>query len=164
VALAWSLLVAFVGFAVDVQTGVPRAWTAAGGVLFAVGSLFLYDGLSMSWVTLLVASLVGVALTFLAGMPAMVRTRFSTPTIGREWMIGELGGPWRRSTPTGWWSSASALWRARTNRATPITDGDRVRVVGIDGWCSRSSPRRAGPATTESGRPRGRPALTLRGE
>ena len=24
-------------------------------------------------------------------MPSMVRTRFATPTIGREWMIGELG-------------------------------------------------------------------------
>ena len=30
-------------------------------------------------------------LAFVVGMPSMVRTRFATPTIGREWMIGELG-------------------------------------------------------------------------
>ena len=79
-----------IAFAIDVQTGVPRFWTASGFVLFVVGSFTIYDGYSLSWVTLLVA-FVGVALTFLAGMPSMVRTRFSTPTIGREWMIGELG-------------------------------------------------------------------------
>ena len=26
-----------------------------------------------------------------------------------------------------------ALWRARVNRATPVTGGDQVRVVEIDG-------------------------------
>ena len=43
-----------------------------------------------------------------------------------------------------------AQWRARTNRATPIEAGDAVRVVAIDGLCSRSSPRKAGRATTAS--------------
>ena len=43
-----------------------------------------------SWITLL-AGIGGVVLAFVVGMPSMVRTRFATPTIGREWMIGELG-------------------------------------------------------------------------
>ena len=47
-------------FAIDVQTGVPRFWTAAGFVMFVVGSFTIYDGYSLSWVTLLVA-FVGVA-------------------------------------------------------------------------------------------------------
>ena len=72
-------------FAIDVQVGVPRFWTAVGLLLFTLGSVALYrDGLQISWITLLVG-IGGVALTFVVGMPSMVRTRFATPTIGREW-------------------------------------------------------------------------------
>ena len=92
------LLFAMLGFAIDVQTGVPRVWSGIAIVSFAVGSVLLYDGLSLSWITLLVA-IVGMALAMLAGMPAMVRTRFSTPTIGREWMVGEVGHGRRPGRP-----------------------------------------------------------------
>jgi membrane-bound serine protease (ClpP class) len=121
-----------VAFAIDVQTGVPRFWTAAGFVMFVVGSFTIYDGLSLSWITLGVA-FIGVLLTFLAGMPSMVRTRFSTPTIGREWMVGEMGRAVTAVSPDGVVQIHDALWRASTNRATPIDELDRVRVVGIDG-------------------------------
>ncbi len=132
-AIGVALLVAsMLAFAVDVQTGVPRFWTAAGGVAFVVGSFVLYDGVSLSWITLGVA-FIGVALTFLMAMPAMVRTRFSTPTIGREWMIGELGRAVTAISPDGTVQVRDALWRAYTNRATPIGELDRVRVVGIEG-------------------------------
>lgn len=126
------LLAAFFGFAVDVQTGVPRFWTGAGFVCFVIGSLFLFDGVSLSWITLLVG-IVGVLLTFLAGMPAMVRTRFATPTIGRDWMIGEMGEAVGDVDPEGTVRVREAQWRAFTNRATPIHAGQPVRVVAIDG-------------------------------
>jgi membrane-bound serine protease (ClpP class) len=67
------------------------------------------------------------------GMPAMVRTRFSTPTIGREWMIGEIGTAETSVDPDGVVRVRDALWRARTNRATPIEKGAGVRVAEIDG-------------------------------
>lgn len=123
---------AMVAFAIDVQTGVPRFWTGAGMVLFVVGSLTLYDGVSMSWITLAVG-IAGVALTFFTAMPAMVRTRFSTPTIGREWMIGEMGRAVTSIDPDGTVQVREGLWRAYTNRATPIDELDRVRVIGIEG-------------------------------
>jgi membrane-bound serine protease (ClpP class) len=126
------LVVSMVAFAIDVQTGVPRFWTGAGMVAFVVGSLVLYEGVSLSWITLGVA-FVGVALTFLAAMPAMVRTRFSTPTIGREWMIGELGRAVTPISPDGTVQVREALWRAFTNRSTPIEELDQVRVIGIEG-------------------------------
>ncbi|HUO47329.1 MAG TPA: NfeD family protein [Acidimicrobiales bacterium] len=137
------LVVSMAAFAVDVQTGVPRFWTAAGGVLFVVGSLTLYDGVSLSWITLAVA-FVGVALTFLMAMPAMVRTRFSTPTIGREWMIGEMGRAVTDLAPDGTVQIRDALWRAYTNRATPIGQLDRVRVVGIEGLVLEVEPEEGG--------------------
>jgi membrane-bound serine protease (ClpP class) len=137
------LVASMVAFAVDVQTGVPRFWTAAGGVLFVVGSLGLYDGVSLSWITLAIA-FVGVALTFLMAMPAMVRTRFSTPTIGREWMIGEMGRAVTDLSPDGTVQVRDALWRAYTNRATPIGELDRVRVVGIEGLVLEVEPEEGG--------------------
>jgi membrane-bound serine protease (ClpP class) len=137
------MLVAFVGFAVDVQTGVPRAWTVIGGVLFTVSSLAFYDGVSMSWITLTVA-FIGITLTFVAGMPAMVRTRFSTPTIGREWMVGEVGVARGPVDPDGVVLVRDAPWRARTNRATPLADGDPVRVVSLEGLVLEVEPAEGG--------------------
>ena len=137
------LAIAMFAFAIDVQTGVPRLWTGIGIVLFVVFSFTVFDGMSLSWITLLVAIL-GIVLTFLAGMPSMVRTRFSTPTIGREWMIGELGRAVTGINPDGVVQIREALWRASTNRSTPIDELDRVRVVGIDGLVLEVEPEVGG--------------------
>jgi membrane-bound serine protease (ClpP class) len=126
------LLLAAFGYAVDVQTGVPRVWSGIATASLVAGSLVLYDGLSLSWLTLLVG-IAGMALAMIGGMPAMVRTRFSTPTIGREWMVGELGTALGDVSPDGVVSVREAPWRAHTNRATPIPAGEQVRVVAIDG-------------------------------
>jgi membrane-bound serine protease (ClpP class) len=126
------LVFAMFGFGVDIQTGVPRVWTVIASVSYLVGSLVLYDGLALSWITLLI-SVAGMVLAMVAGMPAMVRSRFSTPTIGREWMIGEVGTARTAVDPDGVVLVRDAPWRARTNRATPIASGDPVRVASIDG-------------------------------
>ncbi len=126
------LLFAMFGFAVDVQTGVPRVWSGIATASLAIGSVLLYDGLSLSWITLAVA-IGGISLAMIGGMPAMIRSRFSTPTIGREWMVGEVGTAEGRIAPDGIVTVRDAPWRARTNRATPIDAAAPVRVVSIDG-------------------------------
>ncbi len=139
-ARSWAvalLVVAMVAFAVDVQVGIPRFWTGVGIVLTAIGSLFLYESLPgtslrLGWLTLLVG-IGGCALAFIVGMPSMVRTRFATPTIGRDWMIGAFGDAVGDIDPDGVVAVEGARWRARTNRATPVKGGERVRVVAIDG-------------------------------
>ena len=128
---------AMIAFSVDVQVGVPRLWTGVGIVAFAGGSLFLFrdiDSMSLrpSWITLLVG-IGGLALTFIVGMPSMTRTRFATPTIGREWMIGAQGVALEELAPGGIVRVHEGSWRARTNRATPIPAGSAVNVVAIDG-------------------------------
>ena len=132
--VAVGMLVASIAaYGVDVQTGVPRVWTGIATALFVLGSLYLYvDGDSLSWITLLVGIL-GMVLAMLGGMPAMVRSRFSTPTIGREWMVGEEGTARTAVAPEGTVVVRGAPWRARTNRATPIEAGAPVRVAAIDG-------------------------------
>jgi membrane-bound serine protease (ClpP class) len=63
----------------------------------------------------------------------MVRTRFATPTIGREWMIGEVGIVITDVDPDGVVEIGAGRWRARTNRATPVLAGEQIRVAEIDG-------------------------------
>jgi membrane-bound serine protease (ClpP class) len=58
---------------------------------------------------------------------------FATPTIGREWMIGQSGTAIEDVDPDGVVEVGTARWRARTNRATPIRVGEQFRVAAIDG-------------------------------
>ena len=126
------LALGIIGFGVDVQTGAPRVWTGIGAVSLVAGTWLLYDGVSLPLVTA-VLTLLGAALFMLAAMPSVVRARFSTPTIGRESMVGEVGRATADLQPEGTVRVRDALWRARTNRATPIAAGDAVRVVGVEG-------------------------------
>ena len=137
------LVLAMFGFAIDVQTGVPRVWSTIGVASLILGSVFLYDGMSLSWVALLVG-IVGTSMAMIGGMPAMVRTRFSTPTIGREWMIGEEGEAVTKVSPDGVVRVRGALWRARTNRATPIDVDAGIRVVEVDGLLLEVEPVEGG--------------------
>ena len=146
------LVVALFGYAVDIQTGVPRAWTVIATVCLVAGSLTLFPGLLLSWVTL-VAGIVGVAAGMVAGMPAMVRTRFGTPTIGRDWMVGAAGVARDAVDPEGVVVIDDAPWRARTHRATPIAAGDPVLVVSLEGLVLTVAPAddESGPAVDGAG-------------
>jgi membrane-bound serine protease (ClpP class) len=142
----WALaLIAFsaIAFAIDIQSGVPRVWTGIAMVAFTAGSLFLFTEFRPTWIALLVG-IVGIATTMFSGMPAMVRTRFGTPTIGRESMVGLEGTAVSAVDPDGTVLIRGALWRARTNRATPILEGDVVRVVEIDGLLLEVEPEEGG--------------------
>lgn len=137
------LILAVLFFAVDVQTNVPRVYSALGMVSFVIGTFVLYDGVSMSWVTI-GAGIIGAALYAYTGMPSMVRTRFSTPTIGRKWMIGEMGEAITDVSPEGTVRIREVAWQAITNRATPVKAGDSVRVVGLDRLLLEIEPEEGG--------------------
>ena len=142
----WAVAVvvgSVVAFAIDVQAGAPRVWTGVGVVAYGVGATQLYSGQSVSlWIVIVIGLL--LFLLMVNGMPGMVRTRFSTPTIGRESMIGELGVALSGVAPDGTVEVHGAPWRARTNRATPIGVGDPIRVVAIDGLLLEVEPRTGG--------------------
>ena len=137
------LVVAILGYAIDIQAGAPRAWSVIGTTCLVIGSLYLFEGMPISWVTL-VAGIGGISLSMVSGMPAMVRTRFGTPTIGREWMIGEMGTARESIDPEGVLVIDDAQWRARTNRATPIAAGESARVVAIKGLWLEVEPDEGG--------------------
>jgi membrane-bound serine protease (ClpP class) len=135
---AWAfglLLLAALGFAIDAQAGSLGFWTIVAAVSLGVGSLFLYGGSSALgppwWVLLVVCG--GMLLFMIGGMTAMIRARFSTPTVGREGMIGETGEAEVDVAPEGVVVIRGARWRARTNRATPILAGGAAKVVAVEG-------------------------------
>ena len=153
------LLVAIVGFGIDAQAGRTGAWTVIGAVALLVGSLFLYGGssrLDVRWWVLL-ATFAGVLLFMMAAVPAAIRARFSTPTVGREGMVGETGAAEVDVDPDGVVRVRDALWRARTNRATPIKAGEVIRVVEIDGLVLEVEPEAGGARDYRERQPRTSP-------
>ena len=145
----WALaliLLAMFGYAIDVQAGRAYSWTVIATILLIVGSLFLYGGsssLDVYWwaIVLIVVSVVAF---FVTAMPVAVRSRFSTPTIGRESLVGELGEAAVDISPDGVVLLRGARWRARTNRATPITAGQGIRVIEVDGLVLEVEPEDGG--------------------
>ena len=143
IAVAAIVFAAF-GFGIDAQAGAPRAWTAIGTGFLLYGTLFLYrDGMHVPipWMV----GVLGLAAAFvLAGLPSLIRARFSSPTIGREGFIGELGTAVGELAPEGVVTVRGGTWRARTNRATPVPDGGAIRVIGIDGLVLDVEPQEGG--------------------
>lgn len=156
---AVALVAAMVAYAIDVQVGIPRLFTVLGSALYVVAALCFYGPSDAGPIRLplatLVAAVVGTVLAFTVGMPSMVRTRFATPTIGREWMVGLEGVAVGPIGPDGVARVRDATWRARTNRATPIADGDGLRVVAIDGVTLEVEPLVGGARDYRERRARG---------
>jgi membrane-bound serine protease (ClpP class) len=143
---AGLLMLAVFGFAVDVQAGSLAVWTVIGSISLVAGSIFLYGGssrLDPAWWVLAIV-IAGTALFMLGAMTAVIRSRFSTPTVGREGMIGEMGRAAVDVDPDGVVVIEGARWRARTNRVTPIKAGDPVRVVAVEGLVLEVEPESGG--------------------
>lgn len=140
------IIVGLLGLTIDVQAGGAGPWTAIGLLALVTGSLTLYDGssrLDPPWWTIALVT-VGVIAFFVGGLPAMLRTRFSTPTVGREGMIGEMGTAEVDLKPEGVVRVRGALWKARVNRSTPIKPGEAVRVVAVQGLVLEVEPETGG--------------------
>jgi membrane-bound serine protease (ClpP class) len=144
-ALALLVLAAF-GFSIDAQAGGLGAWTVIATVSLLVGSFFLYGGsseLHPPWWLVGVVCL-GAWVFYVFAIPPFIRARFSTPTLGREGMIGELGTADVAVDPDGVVTVRGARWRARTNRATPLARGATVRVVAVEGVVLEVEPEEGG--------------------
>ncbi|MEJ7765651.1 MAG: NfeD family protein [Acidimicrobiales bacterium] len=125
------VVLATVAFGVDIQAGSPRFWTGAGTVALVLGSLTMFEDRRPGWLALGLVT-VGGLLAVLFGIPSTVRTRFSTPTIGREDLVGASGSATTPIDPEGTVEVRGAPWRARTF-PKPIAAGAAVEVVAIEG-------------------------------
>ena len=99
------------------------------------GRYFVHESpqLSMTWLSA-VAITLGIAVFFLFGMTTVVRARFSTPTIGRDHLIGRRGTAETAVSPEGVVVVDGARWRANSARVSGIEAGDEVVVAAVQGF------------------------------
>lgn len=120
---------------VDFQRGGVGPLTLYGAVLMFVGGVFLTDAAPQivpSWwmIAVIVASVVAF---FTYAMSTVARSRFSTPTIGREHLIGRVGTAITDFGPNGHVEVDGARWQAAAHREAGLSVGDPIEVVGVDG-------------------------------
>ncbi len=139
-----AILFAVFSFGIDLQAGAPRFWTAVGTGSMVFGTFTLFHA-GMHVPLIWIVAVFGLTAAFvLTGLPSLIRARFSSPTIGREGFIGEVGAAVGELHPEGLVAIRGATWRARTNRATPVEDGAAIRVIGIDGLVLDVEPESGG--------------------
>ena len=134
----WALGLGVLGLGLylyDFQRIQMRLASLLGTVAMLVGALyFVYEPpqLSTAWwsAALIVLS---VAMFFLFAMTTVVRARFSTPTIGREHLIGKTGTAETAVAPEGVVLVDGARWKANSRRASGIDPGDQVVVAAVEG-------------------------------
>ncbi len=133
---ALALMLAGVGLlASSYQRGGVLFLSSTGMAAVAVSGLYLFDGgpqITLGWAgwALTVAA---VAFFFLMAMPTVARVRFSSPSLGREELVGEVGQAVTELDPDGVVEVAGGRWKATSHRAATLRAGDPVRVAAVDG-------------------------------
>lgn len=129
------LMLAILGYAIDVQAGRRGVWTVIATAALVAGSFTLYGGSARLgppwWVLGLVV--VGAIVFMRIAAPTMIRSRFSSPSVERGGIVGETGEAEGDVAPAGVVVIRGSRWRARTSPATPLRPGDRLRVVAVEG-------------------------------
>ena len=134
----WAVILTLVGMwllTVDFQRGRAAALTVIGTVLLLVGGLFFTDGgpqIVPAWWAIVVV-VASVLAFYMFAMTAVARSRFSTPTLGREHMVGRQGKATTEFSPNGEVEVDGARWLAAAHREAGIKPGDAIVVAGIDG-------------------------------
>ena len=142
----WAAALAVLGllfFVVDFQRATLGWVSALGTGLLAWGGLALIDGGDQIpvvwWAVVMVAA--GAGLFFGFVLPTLARARFSTPTIGREHLVGSTGVAPEGLRGDGVVVVGGARWRARPGRSDVVEPGGAVTVVGVDGLVLLVEPR-----------------------
>jgi membrane-bound ClpP family serine protease len=78
-------------------------------------------------------------------MTTVVRSRFSTQTIGREYLVGRTGVAESQFDPEGLVAVDGATWKGRAPRAAGIQPGDPVTVLAVKGILLEVGPEAESP-------------------
>jgi membrane-bound serine protease (ClpP class) len=134
VSLAGLLLMVLAAAFFVAEAFVPThgALTVAGGVLFVLGALMLFDPAGEAYqVSLPVALGIAGTLTILLGLAftRVVRVARQPAAVGVHGLIGREGIVRRE----GLVSVHGELWKARADDEAPLVPGERVRVKAVEG-------------------------------
>ncbi len=114
----------------------------AGTVLMLWGGLALIQEpaqMSTKWWAV-VLTVVGIMLFYLFAMTTIARSRFGTPTIGREHLVGRVGVAETVLQPDGVVLIDGARWRARAHRAAEVEPGSPIEVLAVEGITLQVAP------------------------
>ncbi len=134
----WALGLGVLGLGLylfDFQRIQLRIASLLGTVAMLIGArYFVHEPpqLSMAWWSAILIVL-AIALFFLFAMTTVVRARFSTPTIGRQHLIGKRGTAETAIAPDGVVLVDGARWKANSGRASGIEPGDQVVIAAVEG-------------------------------
>lgn len=118
--------VLMVGGGITFTSGAPQLGTSLGAVLLTV---------------------FGIMLFYLFAMTTIVRSRFGTPTMGREHLVGMTGVAESQLQPDGVVVIDGAKWRARAHRAAGVEQGSPIEVLAVEGITLQVSPLEDGNLT-----------------
>ncbi|NNK91626.1 MAG: hypothetical protein HKO87_04260 [Acidimicrobiia bacterium] len=145
--MRWSSVVLVVlgllAYLVDFQRGRAAALSLIGTGLLLYGGLTLTSAAPQYtpkwWAVAL--TLIGIVAFIVFGLTTVVRSRFSTITIGRDHLIGRLAVVESGFDPDGVVVVDGARWRASAHRAAAISPGDEVEVMEVRGIVLEVEPR-----------------------
>jgi membrane-bound serine protease (ClpP class) len=122
-------------YTIDFQRNDLGWKSLVGTAALVVGGLFFTDAAPQIepawWVVVLVV--VVAILWFGFALTTVVRSRFSTQTIGRDHLIGRRGVAASAIEPDGTVIIDGARWRARSSRTSGIAEGDPIDIVAVEG-------------------------------
>lgn len=141
------LALAVVLLSIDVQQSHLGGFTVLGTVAALAGSIWFTSTPFYTvrwWAIVLVVG--GLVAFYAIAMTTVVRTRFATPTIGREHLVGAAGTVVERCDPDGFVDIDGAVWKARAHRGR-ISEGEPVTVRSVNGLLLEIDPEAPVSAT-----------------
>lgn len=134
----WALALVLAALAVmtaDFQRGRAGPLTALGAGMMFVGGLFFTDAAPQIvpswWITALTT--LAVVAFYLFAMRTVARARFSTPAVGRQYLVGRTGRAVTPFSPDGVVEVDGARWRATAHREAGLSEDDPVVVEEVQG-------------------------------
>ncbi len=132
----WLVLLCIWLLASDYQRGGFGVLSYAASIVLPVGGWFIVDTrpqIEQSvWSVIVIA--LGVMLFFMFAMPTVARSRFTTPTMGREYLIGKEGRAVTDAVAGVLTVEVDgASWHGTTFRESSIVAGSPVTVQAIQG-------------------------------
>jgi len=113
-----------------------------GGVIaFAIGAVMLIDtdlpGFAIPWTLIVTLAVVTLALILVVGR-MVLRARRAPLVSGVQALVGADGEMVEDADDTGWANIRGETWKVRTAR--PLTRGQRIRVIAVDGMLPSVAP------------------------
>ena len=140
---AVALALASIGLlTADFQRGRTGPLTLAGAGSMLVAGLLFTDAAPQIrpswWLILLIVT--SVTAFYTIGMRTVARARFSTPTVGRDHLVGLDGLAITAFQPDGVVEVKGARWKATAHREAMLSPGDPVVVRSVDGQTLQVEP------------------------